>query len=118
MLTALSTVVIAYWIGRGRTIGKISSTAQRLIEEKLLLMINSGKKIGQIRLMVCPESAIAKMEDVETRFGLLTIRQGDNIPKGTSYLIEKPLTRGEIGFVWVSKKKSSPAAVGERSPAS
>lgn len=99
-------------------IGSISPTAQRLIEDQLLLMINSGKKIHNISLRVSPESKIAILSSIETRFGTLLIRSGDKIPLGTSFLVEKPLTQGGLGFAWVSKTNSSPAAVGERSPAS
>jgi len=93
----------------------INANAIQYIESKLFLMIDSGKKIGNITLMVCPESEIAELSVVETRYGLLRIEPGERIPKGYAYLIEKPLSRGGLGFLWIGKKQnSSPASVGER----
>lgn len=81
----------------------ISSTAQRLIEDKLSLMINSGKDIRNINLRVSHDSEIARLSSVETKYGTLLIRPGDRIPLGKCFLVEKPLTIGGIGIAWVNK---------------
>ncbi len=91
----------------------ITPKAMLLIESRLSSLIRSGKKINNLSLMVNRSSVIAQMTEVDTRFGKLKIVPGEYIPIGYSYLIEKPLSKGGISFIWVSK--SSPAAVGERS---
>lgn len=96
----------------------ISSLVVQHIEIKLSYMIETGKRIENITLKVSPESEIAEYPAIETRFGILLIEPGEYIPKGYAYLIEKPLSHGGIGFIWVGKKKSSPASDGDRQPAS
>lgn len=75
----------------------------KLIESRISPLISSGKSFKNIHLMVCPHSDIAKYPFIFTRYGSLIVRPGENIPKGYAYVIEKPLTRGGVGFAWVSK---------------
>ncbi|MBP1992532.1 hypothetical protein [Paenibacillus eucommiae] len=82
----------------------ISDRALQMIEQKLTPIIKSGKRIDSIKLMVCPVSPIAKAAIIETRFGPLRVVPGEYLKMGFSYLIESPISRGGIGFNWVSKK--------------
>lgn len=82
----------------------ISPVAMKMIDSALSPIIRSGKRLDSINLMVCRSSAIAELSNIETRFGSLKIVPGEYVPKGYSYLIEKPISRGGIGFAWVSKK--------------
>ncbi|MEC0092487.1 hypothetical protein [Paenibacillus macquariensis] len=82
----------------------ISPVAIQMIEIALTPIIRSGKRVDNINLMVCPTSNISQLLNIETRFGLVKIVPGDCVPKGYSYLIEKPLSIGGKGFAWVSKK--------------
>ncbi|MEF2247731.1 hypothetical protein V1L65_22525 [Paenibacillus sp. IITD108] len=91
----------------------ITPKAMLLIESSLSSLIRSGKKINNLSLMVNRSSVISQLNEVNTRFGKLKVVPGEYIPKGYSYLIERPLSKGGISFKWVSK--SPPAAVGERS---
>ncbi|WP_144940140.1 hypothetical protein [Paenibacillus sp. 32O-W] len=91
----------------------VNFKAIELIELELAPILKKGKDIRNMKLMVCPTSEIARHSSVETRFGKLIIAPGEYIPKGYSYIIENPGKRGR-SFAWVTKKKSSPASVGER----
>ncbi|WP_054028121.1 hypothetical protein [Bacillus sp. FJAT-28004] len=78
--------------------------AIQMINESLAPIIKSGKRIDRIKLVVCPTSPIAQATVVDTMYGLLLVVPGEYVKKGISYLIESPMTRGGIGFNWVSKQ--------------
>ncbi|WP_054029205.1 hypothetical protein [Bacillus sp. FJAT-28004] len=82
----------------------INVRALQLIEEKLEPIVKSGKRIDNIKLMVCPVSPIAVMERIRTRYGMLKIVPSVYLKKGNSYLREIKITRGGLGINWVSKK--------------
>lgn len=85
----------------------IGPKAMLLINEALKPIIKSGKRIDRIKLVVCPKSPIAEATVVDTMYGLLLVVPGEHVKKGNSYLIESPLTRGGVGFNWVSKQAAS-----------
>lgn len=80
---------------------QLDPRALYMIETALAPIMRKGVSIERMSLVVCPESRIAKMQMVQTRFGFLVISPGEFIPKGVSYLIED---QGRIGraFGWVS----------------
>lgn len=81
----------------------LSSAAKNMIDGALKPMLDSGKEINRIQIMVCPQAPISQLGYIETNYGLLLVMPGEYVPKGYSYLIEKPRSRGGVGFNWVSK---------------
>jgi hypothetical protein len=94
----------------------ISSKAMILIHSALIPIIKSGKKIERIKMFVSSEADISSFTSIMTQFGELKIVPDSYVPKGYSYLMEYPISKGGVGFNWVSKpKKINPSAsVGER----
>lgn len=86
---------------------QIGPKAMLMINEALKPIIKSGKRIDRIKLVVCPKSPIAQVAVVETIYGLLLVIPGEYIKKGDSYLIESPITRGGVGFNWVSRQAAA-----------
>lgn len=82
----------------------IGPKAMQMINNALTPIIKSGKSIDRIKFMVCPTSPVAQEAIIETEHGLLLVVPGMYLKKGFSYLIESPISRGGLGFNWVSKK--------------
>jgi len=83
----------------------VNMKALLVIHRAVAPMVNSGKAIDRIRMYVSAQAEVANYESIETQFGTLKIVASDYIPKGYCYVIEKPITKGGIGFNWVSKPK-------------
>lgn len=80
----------------------MSPRALQMIEEALVPLIRSGRRIERIQLYVCPESKIAEVNEIHTRFGTVRIKKDDYARKGLAYLLEDPGMKGR-GFAWVSR---------------
>lgn len=83
---------------------KISSKAQAIIEHALNPLIRKGCRIERLAMIVCPDSPIAQMNTVHTKYGLLRIEPNIFLPLGKSYIIEDPW-RKRRGFAWVTGYK-------------
>ncbi|OPA77495.1 hypothetical protein BVG16_13660 [Paenibacillus selenitireducens] len=83
----------------------VNSKAMLLIHRALTPIIHSGKKIDRIHMHVSQNSELSSISYIETQFGDLEIIVNPHIHKGFCYLIESPISRGGIGFNWVSKPK-------------
>ncbi|GBF73070.1 hypothetical protein PA598K_01355 [Paenibacillus sp. 598K] len=81
------------------------------IEYKLRPMLKSGKHIGRLVLYVSRQADIAE-DHIITKFGRLRVAVGEYIPKGYAYILEQPLSKGGLGFVWVTHP---PQAIKEQS---
>ncbi|MEC0107249.1 hypothetical protein P4H27_09905 [Paenibacillus taichungensis] len=85
---------------------EISSKAQAMIEHALNPLIRKGCRIERLAMNVCPNSPIAQMDKVHTKYGSLRIEANNFLPLGKSYIIEDSW-RKTRGFTWVSGYQQS-----------
>jgi hypothetical protein len=83
---------------------EISSKAQAMIEYALSPLIRKGCRIERLAMNVCPDSPIAQMDKVRTKYGQLRIVPNIFLPLGKTYIIEDPW-RKRRGFAWVTGYK-------------
>ncbi|KEQ22857.1 hypothetical protein [Paenibacillus tyrfis] len=85
---------------------QISPVAISMIEQALgPIIVGKRRDINRIELHVSCESKLAQCEFIDTKHGRLKIRPIHMIPKGYSYLMEKP-GKPKRSFAWVSKKNA------------
>ncbi|WP_059048708.1 hypothetical protein [Paenibacillus senegalimassiliensis] len=80
----------------------IHPKALSMIEGALEPVIRSGRDINKLRLYVFPDSPLAELSSIHTRFGDLKVKQDDYSRKGIAYILEDPGRKGR-GFYWVSR---------------
>lgn len=79
----------------------IPPNAMKLIHRSLSPMIQRGRKIDRMRLVVCPSSQIAELSSIRTLYGDLKVQADFHVEVGVSYIIEE--IGKDSGFAWVTR---------------
>ncbi|WP_138225694.1 hypothetical protein [Paenibacillus algicola] len=79
----------------------IHPKAMHMIHNALGRLIDQGRNIERISMVVCTEAPISVEKEIQTQYGMLKIQPDGFVPRGVSYLIEDPGRRNR-GFAWVS----------------
>lgn len=79
----------------------MNSQAITLIEVHLKPLIEKGKDIHKLAFFVAPDTPMAKLNVVGTRYGDLKIKANEYSRKGIAYIMEEPTGKAGRGFAWV-----------------
>lgn len=87
-------------VAKGELARMISDIAAKIIMDALNPIIERGRKIERISLVVSSESKLATIPALPTDHGDLKVKVSTYVPKGVSYLLEDP-GQGVQAFDWI-----------------